>query len=449
MRQTHTILETSQKEAQKITILTQQVEQAAHYEKVPRYDQAMPEVVSGPALSPLYQITASPTLLPSPQSAQSPSSLRLPSPTLLSSPMPPLPPYRQGTLPRESAAVAELPDNPARVDSLIDFTDPPVIVRTPEDEPLTRTLQELNNLKFNDDQWQNGTVGSIEQGTNRNSDQSFITLSTVSSPTESEIRYSRSRGNSRDSALTSPHLLDQPDIEDLNIKKLSRSNSILTIATMEELSAFPKITNPPATLPHVVEDEANSLFSNREQILLTTDADQQMTWAEDVLRFTFRSNRHRQRTNRGLPENQKSPPEEQMLRSAAREIVEARCGQGLARAMFLKAKWCESNAARARETHLVALAKGYLRSAYYVGRDYENRKQHDTALGYYRQGVDGQDSACLYVGINLTLIIWTTNPCFAANGCMFTQRRDGSEKGSFQSNSTFTFCNTKSRQGLS
>lgn len=159
---------------------------------------------------------------------------------------------------------------------------------------------------------------------------------------------------------------------------------------------FPRVTHIHAHLPPSEKDAETSLESRLSGVLTSHDADIQLRWAEDAFQFIYSDALERKRKmQQQVASPARSPTLSSKMTTEAKKIVEVYIHKGNPKAMFLKARWVETDQQIALQDFLNALARRYLRAAYYIGNVYEqDRKDPRTALGYFKQGSDGGDAAC-------------------------------------------------------
>jgi hypothetical protein len=161
---------------------------------------------------------------------------------------------------------------------------------------------------------------------------------------------------------------------------------------------FPLLENPPSFVPLTTAQQLIILQRWQQDATQSGDASKQLDWAEDALHYTSIGSMYRDRISTLQSHPTEASWPEQMLETDAKQVVESYLQQGNAKALFLQAAYSGLGMAKSKEVYLLSLAKGYSRSAFYVGLMYEgNKATMPTALGYYNQGASASDSACLYV----------------------------------------------------
>ena len=189
-----------------------------------------------------------------------------------------------------------------------------------------------------------------------------------------------------------------------SMQELSPRDSIassLPEAIMESDEIWPPITYFHAALPPTAKDREDSLESRIAGVLQTQDANVQLQWAEDSLQFVYSDAQERKRMAQTQTQTQtqaasplRSPTAVNRMHIEAKRIIDILVHTGNPKAMFLKARWLETDPQLALQGFLNALARGYMRAAYYVGNIYEQtRRDQKTAYGYFKQGSDAGDCA--------------------------------------------------------
>lgn len=202
--------------------------------------------------------------------------------------------------------------------------------------------------------------------------------------------------NASGSSATTPRRVSEQSVASL--QELGPRDSIgstLPEVIMASNEFFPKVVNPHAYLPPLEQDVEANLESRLPCVQNSHDHSFQLDWAEEVLQFIGSdAGRRNPSTKNQVASPTKSPTPVDNLHVEAKKIVEVLAHKGYPKAMFLKARWIETDPQLILRDFLNALARGYSRAAYYVGTSYEQeKKNHKTAIGYYKQGCDGGDSA--------------------------------------------------------
>jgi len=246
----------------------------------------------------------------------------------------------------------------------------------------------------------------------RESNQSISTLPSVIIESEGKIVVDQSEGKivvdpseiplrPRPPSSTSTSASRRESEQSMtSMSELSSRDSIassLPEAIMENDEIWPPITYFHSSLPPTAKDTEDSLESRMAGVLQTQDVNIQLRWAEDALQFVNSDADERKRLAQSqtqVTSPMRSPTAFNRMNIEARRIVEVLVHRGNPKAMFLKARWLETDPQPALQDFLNALARGYMRAAYYVGNIYEQvRRDQKTAYGYFKQGSDAGDSA--------------------------------------------------------
>jgi hypothetical protein len=310
---------------------------------------------------------------------------------------------------------------------LIDLTEQPSILDAEIDEKVSPALEELRTLS-------SGFGGSSPQAPEWMSKTSNAVLAekrdsatSTTVPTPSLYVSETGESSRRTSEIWTP-LSAEPNGGPFFGRSYSLTSSNQSAALESEfpevvpaeglepsihlqpLDPFPVVEFPPILLPPTTAQESVILQKWQQEAMESGDAKKQLDWAEDALHFTCIGFMYRER----ISKLQKNPTEasysDRMLETDAKKVVENHLQQGNPKALFLKAAYFGLNMAQSNEIYLLSLARGYSRSAFYIGQVYEaNKATLSAALGYYNQGASAGDSACQYVStpfpFRLVLII--------------------------------------------
>jgi TPR repeat protein len=239
-------------------------------------------------------------------------------------------------------------------------------------------------------------VCEVERGV---SPQSISTLPCVIVDSEEKIVVPtgslHERHPSGSSATTPCRVSEQSAASFQELQSRDSIGSSLPEVIMTSNEFFPKVVNPHAYLPPLEQDVEANLESRLPSVQNSHDHGLQLNWAEEVLQFIGSdAARRNSAMKKQVASPTKSPSTADNLHIEAKTIVESLAHKGYPKAMFLKARWIEPDPQLILRDYLNALARGYSRAAYYVGTSYEqDKKNHKTAIGYYKQGCDGGDSA--------------------------------------------------------
>jgi TPR repeat protein len=198
------------------------------------------------------------------------------------------------------------------------------------------------------------------------------------------------------SSATTPRRISEQSATSLQeLRSRDSIGSSLPEVIMASNEVFPKVVNPHAYLPPLEQDVEANLESRLHCVQNSNDPNLQLDWAEEVFQFIGSDAERRNLSmKKQVASPTKSPTPVDNLHVEAKKIVEVLAHKGYPKAMFLKARWIETDPQNILRDFLNALARGYSRAAYYVGTSYEpEKKNHKTAIGYYKQGCEAGDSA--------------------------------------------------------
>jgi len=292
------------------------------------------------------------------------------------------------------------------IENLIDLDDDGVTAPSNgSDEPNGHPahLEDMRSLnpsyfKGKSTQADEDTSKIVYKAENRDSTQTMSTLPSVIVDSEEKIvvptKSLHERPTSGSSAATPRRVSEQSIASLQELRSRDSIASSLPEVIMEIDEFFPKVINPHAYLPPLAQDVEANLESRLPNVQHTQDQSLQLQWAEEVLQFIGSDASRRNPVKKQVASPTKLPTTADTLHIEAKTIVEILVHKGHPKAMFLKARWIETDPQLALRDFLNALARGYLRAAFYVGTSYEQeKKNHKTAVGYFKQGCDGGDSA--------------------------------------------------------
>jgi hypothetical protein len=313
---------------------------------------------------------------------------------------------------------------------LIDFTDKPSLLDTKNEEkvsPAMEELKELNagfgGLRLQNPDWtpkplstavttekrdsaQSTTVQAPSVHVSELDDTSRRTSEIVVTPLSAEPSASgffrrspssASGGSGRSAALDSefPEVVPEEGLE-ADIPGLE------AIVRVQPSDPFPQIECPLPFLPPTTPQELVILQQRQQEAMQSGDIVKILDWAEDALHFTSIGSMYRARISALQSKRTEASWTERMLEIEAKQVVETYLQQGHPKALFMQAAYFGLDVAKSTDIYLLSLAKGYSRSAFYIGLVYEgNKATISTAVGYYNQGASAGDSACLYVSFSM------------------------------------------------
>jgi hypothetical protein len=125
-----------------------------------------------------------------------------------------------------------------------------------------------------------------------------------------------------------------------------------------------------------------------------------LDWAEEALRHVRVCEEYERRAAKTQRARAAVPVAEQSLKASATRLVEDLAAAGDARAVFLKARYLETERTKRLELHQTARRQGYMRSHYYLGLGLMEEK-NKAALWHFETGSEYGDSACSYVRLSI------------------------------------------------
>lgn len=176
-------------------------------------------------------------------------------------------------------------------------------------------------------------------------------------------------------------------------------------ADVPHLSPFPKLVNPPPSVPQSDEDVEATLENARLQVLNSNDPEMQLAWAQDALVYVgvAADNEDRIAAVRPHAARSSTPQIEHQLKTDAMNIVTFLADQHHPKAEFMRGMWLEWGRFGMREDKKEAFRcysraadRGYTRAEYRIGMLYESYNDPIKALRHYHKGVDAGDSASCY-----------------------------------------------------
>ena len=168
-------------------------------------------------------------------------------------------------------------------------------------------------------------------------------------------------------------------------------------------SPFPMLRNPPPNVPPTDEQKEATLEAARSAVLSCTDADTQLTWAQDALSYVEVCQQNEEKIALAQTPRSRTPRIEHVLREDALKIVQFLADQHHPRAAFMKGMWLEFgkfghrvDKKEAFYCYTRAAEKGYVRADYRIGMQFESSNDALKAIKYYQKGADAGDSAACY-----------------------------------------------------
>lgn len=171
------------------------------------------------------------------------------------------------------------------------------------------------------------------------------------------------------------------------------------------LSPFPKLVNPPPSVPPSDDELETRLENARVPVLNSNDPEMQLAWAADVLVYAAVCSEEADRLAAMKPHIARpaTPRIEHQLKIDAMNIVTFLADQSHPRAEFLRGMWLEWGRFGQREDKREAFRcysraadKGYVRADYRIGMLYESYNDPVKALRHYHKGVEAGDAASCY-----------------------------------------------------
>lgn len=168
-------------------------------------------------------------------------------------------------------------------------------------------------------------------------------------------------------------------------------------------SPFPRLINPGQNVPPNFEEKELAVEQSRVDVLSSNDPELQLTWAYDALNHVEISLAHLARTS---PEGIRpdTPELEHQIKTDAINVVSFMAQQHHPRAEFMKGNWLEFgkfgfrvDKKEAFKCYSRSAERGYARSEYRMGMQFENSGEPMKAIKHYTQGAAMGDSASNYV----------------------------------------------------
>lgn len=168
------------------------------------------------------------------------------------------------------------------------------------------------------------------------------------------------------------------------------------------LSPFPRLINPGPKVPPTFEEKEIIVEQSRVDVLSSNDPELQLTWAYGALNHVEISLAHLARTS---PEGARpdTPELEHQIKTDAINVVSFLANQHHPRAEFMKGNWLEFgkfgfrvDKKEAFKCYSRSAERGYARSEYRMGMQFENSGEPMKAIKHYTQGAAMNDSASNY-----------------------------------------------------
>ena len=169
-------------------------------------------------------------------------------------------------------------------------------------------------------------------------------------------------------------------------------------------SPFPKVEGK--NIPPSHEQQWKNLSGDRERVLNSPHAHEQVEWARKVLLWAEITQDARAREWKqgwDATDRPATPQEERELREHAVRIIQYLADQEHPEATFTKGKWLEfgkfglkENKPGAYALYKIARKGGFKRAEYRMGMLYENSNDIPNAIRHYTAGVTMEDSASRY-----------------------------------------------------
>ena len=168
-------------------------------------------------------------------------------------------------------------------------------------------------------------------------------------------------------------------------------------------SPFPQLRNPPPNVPPSDEEKEATLEQARMPVLNSSDAEMQLTWAQDALAYVEIAMQLESRLSDHQAPRSQTPQVEHQLRVDAVNIVGFLADQHHPKAEFMRGMWLEfgkfgfrADKKEAYRCYARAADKGYARAEYRMGMQYESSNDPEKAVKHYKRGVQMGDSASNY-----------------------------------------------------
>jgi hypothetical protein len=179
-----------------------------------------------------------------------------------------------------------------------------------------------------------------------------------------------------------------------------------SVTDVPNFSPFPRLNNPPPNVPPTYEEKEAILESAQLPVLNSNDPEMQLAWAQDALAYAQIMLQDEERTAEidKRPMRPATPPLEHQLKIDAMNIVEFLAQQHHPKAEFMKGMWLEfgnfgvrQDKREAFRCYVRAAERGYSRSEYRLGMQFEQSNDPVKALHHYRRGAEAGDAASNYV----------------------------------------------------
>lgn len=172
---------------------------------------------------------------------------------------------------------------------------------------------------------------------------------------------------------------------------------------LPHFSPFPRLMNPLPNVPPS-DDEKEAILENaRVPVLSSNDPEMQLAWAQDALAYVAAASTFEERLSENRPARPSTPAVEHQLKVDALSIVGFLADQGHPKAEFMKGMWLEfgnfgwrQDKREAFRSYSRAAEKGFARSEYRMGMQFEQNNDPIKALVHYQRGSDAGDAASNY-----------------------------------------------------
>lgn len=179
-------------------------------------------------------------------------------------------------------------------------------------------------------------------------------------------------------------------------------------------SPFPRLVNRGPMVPPTFEEKEVSVEQARVEVLSSNDPELQLSWAYDALNHVEISLAHLART---VPEGARpdTPELEHQIKTDSINVVSFLANQHHPRAEFMKGNWLEFgkfgfrvDKKEAFKCYSRSAERGYSRSEYRMGMQFENSGEPMKAIKHYTQGAALGDSASNYVCLTYFPVIFSS-----------------------------------------
>ena len=184
---------------------------------------------------------------------------------------------------------------------------------------------------------------------------------------------------------------------------LSQTPNFGGISEVPNFSPFPPLRNPGPNIPPTDEQKEQVLDQAREAVLACNDPEQQLTWAQDALSYCEISMQNEARVSRTQAARPRTPRIEHALREDALKVTNFLADQLHPKAQFMRGMWYEfgkfgvpCDKPESYQCYKRSSERGYTRSWYRMGMQFESGNDALTAIKYYRKAAEAGDSAACY-----------------------------------------------------